>query len=144
MGNPKMRTKPIVVVPEKMVRNYVANVLRPSYHAKRDVNFCEVWIWEERPTFTDPYYRKVTFHGRTRFSAGWAEYEGEFGKWMIHLDSQHDKYPCTTVYGAPECIEASNEWCETQEQKRERLMRLFKIYPFNELPHKNYSWTKVS
>lgn len=153
-----MRTKPVIVVPEKAVRNYIAGILQEGKMRKlcgiddgREVGFHEVWEWEDRPVFSDPHYRKVTFHGRTHLSAGWAYYEGEFGEWIVDLDSEHGdsskegrKQPCTKVCGAPYCTKQSDEWHETQEQKRERLTRLFELYPFNESPNDRWSWRKVS
>lgn len=156
MGNPKMRTKPVIVVPEKAVRNYIAGILQEGKMRKlwgiddgREVGFHEVWLWEERPIFSDPHYRKVTFHGRTHLSAGWADYEGEFGKWTIYLNSDRGdssregrKQPCTKTYGTPDCIKQSDEWHETPEQRRERLTRLFELYPFNETQNERWSWIK--
>lgn len=155
MGNKRMSTKPYTAVPAKEVRNYIASILHEGKMRKlcgidegREIGFQEVWVWEERPVFSDLHYTRVTFHGRTYLSHGWAEYEGMYGKWIVDLiversDTEGYKAPCTKVYGTPDCVQPSDEWRETPEQKRERLTKLFEQYPMNEGPNERWSWYKV-
>jgi hypothetical protein len=151
-----MSTKVKPVVPEKAVRNYIAGVLHEGAMLKfhgigeaREVGFHEVWVWEERPTFTDPHFTKVTFHGRSHVSSGWARYEGKFGVWIVDITAEGSlstadarKQPCTRIWGKPYCTHSSDEWCETQEQRKARLTALFEQYPMNERPNERWSWYK--
>jgi len=153
MGNARMSTKIRPVVPEKAVRNYIAGIFQEGAMRKfygiggaREVGFHEVWIWEERPTFTDPHYTKVTFKGKTHISNGWARYEGKFGVWIIDLTSgssgDEQRKVCTKVWGKPYCTHPSNEWNETQDQRKERLAVLFEQYPMTEQENGRWSWYK--
>lgn len=151
MGNPKTSTKVRPIVPEKSVQGYISNVLQDGKMRKfcgigdaREVGFHEIWVWEERPTYSDPHYTKVTFHGRTHVSSGWARYEGKFGTWVIDLASEGQSTACTRTWGRPYCTHPSDEWCETPEQRRQRLTQLFEQYPMTERENERWSWDKIS
>jgi hypothetical protein len=95
------------------------------------IGFKETIQWESRPTWHDPHWTKITFYGNTRFEQGFAEYEGPYGKWRVYLVGltgpiSKEKWqiaPCERTYGAPWCIEPSDEWHETPEQRKERIKR---------------------
>ena len=156
MSNPRMSTKVKPVVPEKAVRNYIAAILRDGQLRKfygledtaREVPFHETWVWEERPTFSDPHYTRVEFHGRTHVSSGWARYEGQFGVWVIDITSASsgdaERRVCTRTWGKPYCTHPSDEWHETQEQRKERLAALFEKYSMTEQENERWSWYRVS
>lgn len=147
-----MSTKKKPVEPAKSVKAYIAGIFQDGRmrqfvgmdKGNRDIPFHEIWVWEERPTFSDPHYRRVTFHGKTHISNGWARYEGEFGVWVVDLTTSKDepRPACTKVWGTPQCVSPSEEWRETVQARRERLAALFERFPMNEGPAERWSFTK--
>jgi hypothetical protein len=88
--------------------------------------------WEERPTVLHPHWTKVIFYGATRFAQGFAHYRGQYGEWQIDLApwngpietiEEAQSVPCTRTWGTAHCIKASDEWRETQEQRRARIQQ---------------------
>lgn len=135
MGKMRTKYKPIAEKDlPKLVRNAVEGAIaphdtsRPSGNSIK-VGFKETIFWERRPTWHYLHWTKITFHGNTRFQQGFAEYEGLYGKWHVDLvgsagpisKEKWEIEPCNRTYGIPQCIQSSEEWRETAEQRKERI-----------------------
>lgn len=120
----------------KLVRARVEGAICPHDTSRSNggdikVGFKQIIFWEDRPTWSNPHWTKITFHGNTRFQQGHAIYEGPYGKWLVYLcgltgpisKERWQIEPCNRTYGTPECIEPSNEWRESPEQRKERLQK---------------------
>lgn len=118
----------------RLVRARVEGAMAPHDTSRASggsikVGFKETILWEERPTWSNPHWTKITFHGNTRFEQGFAEYEGPYGKWWVRLQGltgpityeRLETEPCNRTYGTPKCEEPSDEWRETPEQRKERI-----------------------
>lgn len=138
----RMSTKPFTRKEEdlhKYVRNTIEGVMKQCgnagvLHNHIEVPFGETIEWEEKPTFMNPHWTKITFYGYTRFQQAFAHYDGEFGVWEVDLALQFGppdneelarRRPCVRTWGKAQCFTRSDEWRETSEQRKERLKKWF-------------------
>ena len=133
MGNARMRTKLRVITEESLparVRNIVQNAMDTYGQNPILIHFKQVVEWEERPSISsNPHWTKIVFHGATRFNRPYAIIDCLYGKWDVPLSMRvglHDygelkDKPATRTWGTPTCIEPSDEWRETKEQRIARL-----------------------
>ena len=138
MSNPRMRTKAKPLDEKKLplyVKNIVEGVIAPHETSRISgtalkIPFEAVIEWEERPRVHHPHWTKITFHGCKRFEQAFAHYRGMYGEWYVDLAAWNGpfcsieeamKKPCTRTWGTPVCVTPSDEWRETQTQRRERI-----------------------
>lgn len=137
MGKTRMSTKYKPIAEKdlpKLVKRAVENAIAPHDTSRisgqsLQIPFKETVFWESKPSFSDPHWTKITFYGNTRFEQGFAVYEGMYGKWQVDLvgisgpilQKRWEIEPCNRTYGTPQCVQASDEWRETPEQRKERI-----------------------
>jgi hypothetical protein len=114
----------------KLVRDIVNEAISSS--SAHPIGWKEEWVREQSPTFEDPHYTRIYFYGCNRFRYAYARYEGPYGKWMVSLlpdfgvswqeEEARKIHPAERASrSAASCLEPSNEWCESGDERRARI-----------------------
>lgn len=128
---PKLRSTPVKI--STRVKQSIQQVLdehRKKYGA--GVRWQETFTYTYGPYLDWPYVTVVTLHGHTRFCMAHATYDSPYGRFQVNLKGIHGVLrqswtkeeklsdEVIEVAGTPQCVEQSNLYRETLEQRQAR------------------------